>query len=196
MHRYLVALAMFMAVLVSGFAAGTIPATAADDTTRIDVMDNLARCAAITDNRVWLNCYYGAAQPMRGKLGLAPAPESQTALVTNAPPPPPPSMAKSDDGGWLGIGSIGSIFGSSNSTDAADFKPGAAMRLQKYSFDKGLFTVTLADGEVWKQSPYDDLRARWNGPATDYIVMVTEDMLHSHVLRVRGDHDYRVMRIK
>jgi hypothetical protein len=175
------------------FALGTGSAMAADDSTRDDVMDNVARCAAIADNHIWLNCYYGAAQPMRGKLGLPPAPESQTALVTNAPPPPPPPMAKSDSGGWLGIGNV---FGSTNSTSDGDFRPGVAMRLTNYTFTGGLFTVTLSDGEVWKQSPYDDLRAHWKDPAHDLVVMVTEDMMGSHVLRVKGDHDYRVMRIK
>ena len=70
------------------------------------------------------------------------------------------------------------------------------MRLSNYSFTGGLFTVTLSDGEVWKQSPYDNLRAHWSGPATGYVVMVTVDMMGSHVLRVKGDHDYRVMRVK
>ena len=50
---------------------------AADDPTRDDVLANVQRCAGITDNRTWLNCFYGAAQPMRAQLGLPPAPQSQ-----------------------------------------------------------------------------------------------------------------------
>src|SRR2546423_488864 len=51
------------------------------DPTRDRVMDGAARCEGIPDNRVWLDCFYGSAQPMRALLGLAPAPESQTRLV-------------------------------------------------------------------------------------------------------------------
>ena len=51
------------------------------DPTRDQVMDGAARCEGIPDNRVWLDCFYGSAQPMRAQLGLSPAPESQTRLV-------------------------------------------------------------------------------------------------------------------
>ena len=84
-------------------------------------------------------------------------------------------------------------FGSSNDDD---FKTGTT-RLTAFSFGKdGLFTATLADGEVWKQSPYDDIRAHWSGQPTSYVVIVTADMMGSHTMRVKGDHDYRVMRVK
>ena len=39
------------------------------------------RCDAIKDDRTWLDCYYGAAQPVRAELSLPPAPASQQALV-------------------------------------------------------------------------------------------------------------------
>jgi hypothetical protein len=167
------------------------PAFADSDPTRDDVIANVERCAGITENRVWLNCFYGAAQPMRAQLGLPPAPEAQVALAKNPPVPPPPP-AKKSDGGWLGIGSL-NPFGSS---DDDEFKTGTT-RLAAYSFGKdGLFTATLTDGEVWKQSPYDDLRAHWSGQPASFIVIVTADMMGSHTMRVKGDHDYRVMRVK
>ena len=78
--------------LALGFLAGAFltelaatPALADTDPVRNDVMANIERCSAITDNRVWLNCFYGAAQPMRAQLGLPPAPDSQVALVKSAP---------------------------------------------------------------------------------------------------------------
>ena len=167
------------------------PATAATDPTRDDVMLNLQRCSAITDNRNWLNCFYGAAQPMRAQLGLPPAPEAQVSLVKNAPIAPPPMKEESSGGGWLGIGNI---FGSSSNEDT---NMAGAMRLSAFSFGKdGLFTVTLADGEVWKQSPYDDLRASWSGPPAGYTVVVSADMMGSHTMRVKGDKNYRVLRVK
>ena len=33
------------------------------DPTRDQVMDGAARCEGIPDNRVWLDCFYGSAQP-------------------------------------------------------------------------------------------------------------------------------------
>jgi len=51
------------------------------------VMINVYRCAAQASTRVWLDCYYGAAQPQRAALGLPPAPAAQVVLVTNSPAP-------------------------------------------------------------------------------------------------------------
>ena len=178
------------AVILSGLA--NAPASAASDPIRDDVMLNLQRCSGIADNRTWLNCFYGAAQPMRAQLGLPAAPESQVALAKNPPLPPRP-VAKKDNGGWLGIGSLNPFGGSS---DEDDFKVGTS-RLASYSFGKdGVFTATLSNGEVWKQSPYDDLRAHWSGQASSYVVVVTSDVMGSHTMRVKGDQNYRVMRVK
>lgn len=177
---------LLAAALPGLFAA---PAMAASDPVRDDVMLNLQRCSAITDNRTWLNCFYGAAQPMRAQLGLPPAPESQVSLVKNAPVAPPPMKSESD-GGWLGIGNL---FGGPSEEESY----AGAMRLSAFTFGKdGLFTATLADGQVWKQSPYDNLRAHWTGQPSSYQVVVSSDMLGSHTMRVRGDQNYRVMRVK
>src|SRR5258708_22329328 len=58
--------------------------------TRDDVWAAMERCQAIQDDRAWLDCTYGAKQPMRAKLGLPPAPEYQQRLV---PPPALPAAA-------------------------------------------------------------------------------------------------------
>jgi len=176
-----------LATALSGLLAA--PAVAASDPARDDVMLNLQRCSGITDNRTWLNCFYGAAQPMRAQLGLPPAPESQVSLVKTAPVAPPPMKSESG-GGWLGIGNL---FGGPSEEESYS----GAMRLSAFTFGKdGLFTATLADGQVWKQSPYDDLRAHWSGQPSSYQVVVSADMLGSHTMRVRGDQNYRVMRVK
>src|SRR5476651_1797169 len=51
------------------------------DPTRDEVMSGAARCAGIADNRTWLDCFYGSAQPMRSLLNLPPAPNAQIKLV-------------------------------------------------------------------------------------------------------------------
>src|SRR3982751_275759 len=73
MKRNPVILAVFMICAASSSAWA--------EPTRDAVMDAVQRCEGIPDNRVWLDCFYGSAQPMRAVLGLAPAPESQTRLV-------------------------------------------------------------------------------------------------------------------
>lgn len=196
MTRWICTNSMVAAAII---AAGFLATPALADPTRDDVLANVQRCAGFTDNHQWLNCFYGSAQPMRAQLGLPPAPDLQVSLVKGAPVPPPPPMtstasAAKKSGGWFS--GVTGIFDASSTPADSDFGTGA-MRLASYSYGKGgLFTATLADGEVWTQSPYDDLRAHWSGQAANYTVMVTADMFGSHTMRVKGDHDYRVMRVK
>lgn len=53
---------------------------------RQDVMFGAQRCAGIADDRTWLDCFYGSAQPMRARLGLPPAPANQQRLVPGGAP--------------------------------------------------------------------------------------------------------------
>jgi hypothetical protein len=52
---------------------------------RDDVISGMFRCATIGDTRLWLDCYYGAAQTMRAQLGMVPAPANQVRLAQNPP---------------------------------------------------------------------------------------------------------------
>jgi hypothetical protein len=52
---------------------------------RDDALSGAIRCGGIADSRQWLDCYYGAAQPMRTALGLAPALAGQISLATSPP---------------------------------------------------------------------------------------------------------------
>jgi hypothetical protein len=80
-------------VLVLGLA--TIPLAAAGAAPRDDVKAASARCDSISDDHTWLNCYYGAAQPVRAELGLPPAPDAQQNLV------PPPDQAAPQQRGFF-----------------------------------------------------------------------------------------------
>jgi len=176
-------------ILTALWLAVASPALA--EPTREAVMDAAQRCEGIPDNRVWLDCYYGAAQQMRAVLGLAPAPESQTRLV------PAPGIsyggaasvrrapAREKSGGFLS-----EIIG--NTKSLADNMPMTA-----YGFGRdGRFTVTMADGHVWQQAESDIKIAKWNKPAASYKVDITNgsstDVFN---MRVRGEN-YKVTRIK
>jgi hypothetical protein len=73
----------------------------------------------------------------------------------------------------------------------------SGMPLSAYSFDSdGLFTVTLANGQVWRQMGGDQV-AHWRGPASRYIVSISRGATGS-VNLVVADEDviYRVKRVR
>lgn len=149
--------------------------------TRDEVMAGAARCAGITDNRTWLDCFYGSAQPMRALLGLPSAPPAQIKLV---PPPgtayvspeaaryaPPPQKSR---------GFIADFLGSS--------KPVAKdVPMESYKFGRdGTFTVVLKNGETYRQKEADLVFAKWNRPASTYLVTIISDS-DDFVLKVKDE---------
>src|SRR3984957_13915808 len=52
---------------------------------RDDALSGAFRCAVIADSRAWLDCYYGAAQPVRAALGLPAALAGQVKLAMSPP---------------------------------------------------------------------------------------------------------------
>lgn len=193
-----------------------------------EAMSGVFRCAAIGDLRTWLECYYGAAQPVRAALGIAPAPAAQVRL-TVAPPagnPAPGDTAvrdavlvdavrcggQADERQWLtcyyaaaepararlGLApravpaaaqaAVVRPFGTRAKRDEIpDSAKNLSARMQSYSFDKfGVFTVTLDNGQVWRQVSGDNDFARWNKPADQYIVRITHGLFGSYNLQVSG----------
>jgi hypothetical protein len=158
--------------------------------TRDEVMSGAARCAGIADNRGWLDCFYGSAQPMRALLGLQPAPAGQVRLV------PPPGAA------YLGAdaarhapapkprGFLADIVGST--------KPMAAdIPMASYKFARnGTFTVVLTNGQSYRQVEADLVSAKWTRPPSSYLVTVNSGS-DTFALKVKDEPGviYRVRRI-
>lgn len=140
---------------------------------REDSLAAISRCRSVPDDRQFLDCLYGAVQPLRAELGLAPAPEFQLALV---PPDPRASVSASASSGGAGVvGAIGNASAVSSS-----------LRLASYSFDpRGHFTVTLSDGSKWRQLDRDQSFADWRGPADRYYVSLRSSG-NDHYLDVKG----------
>ena len=151
---------------------------------REDTLAGIARCKAIPDDRRFLDCLYGAAQPLRGALGLTPAPGFQTQLV---PPDPERPTPKSGEAGNTGVA------GAIAKTPAA----GGDLRLVSYSFDpRGHFTATLSDGSTWRQLDRDQSFADWRGPAARYYVRLRSSG-NDHYLDVKGGAGpYQVERLR
>src|SRR5690349_7789687 len=57
---------------------------------RDDALSGAVRCGVVADSRQWLDCYYGAAQPVRAALGLGSALPAQIALAASPPSGGPP----------------------------------------------------------------------------------------------------------
>ena len=160
--------------------------------TRDAVMDAAQRCDGIPDNRVWLDCFYGSAQPMRGVLGLAPAPESQTRLV------PAPGVAYGGMAVARRTAPVREKSGGFLSDIVGNTKPLANnMPMTAYGFRRdGKFTVTMADGHVWSQAESDIKIAKWNKPAATYKVDISNgSSTDLYNMRVRGEI-YKVNRVK
>lgn len=138
---------------------------------RDDVRAGSSRCDAIADDRAWLDCYYGAAQPMRAKLGLPPAPATQTLLVPPPMPGAPPAAVAARTPPPEPPDAVDTFFHKLLSHE--NVKAEAPTRMASYSFDKsGFFTVTLANGEVWRQSSVDSVQANWKGRPASYVVTI------------------------
>jgi hypothetical protein len=178
MKRVAVALAMLA-------LAGT-----AEAGTREDVLSRIARCGAITDDHTWLNCLYGAAQPMRSQLGLPPAPSTQTSLVPAASAasprfsaPVPAANAPQESGGFFSR----LLGGEKVLTD---------IKLTDYYFNpQGFFVVTLANGQIWEQQ--DGPSVHWRGPASQYMISISKGAVGSFNLTVADEGVlYKVHRIR
>jgi hypothetical protein len=170
-----------------------------DEAVRDEVMSGAAGCIRVAGDRPWLDCYYAAASPMRVQLGLAapqavaraaPVPAPQPAYV---PPPARPAAPAGPPPMPRNSGLLNGVFN--------DIKPIVrSMPMQSFILDgKGAFAVTLADGQVWKQSAEDEIYhpAHWRRAASDMLVTITPGPMHTFVLTVSDeDRTYKVRRIR
>jgi len=164
--------------------------------TRDEVMSGAARCAGIADNRTWLDCFYGSAQPMRTLLGLPSAPPAQIKLVpppgaayvapnapnaSNAPVAPPAEKSR---------GFFGDLLGPTGPIDRN-------VPMASYKFARnGTFTVVLKNGETYRQEESDTVFARWDKPASGYLVTIIGSG-DNFILKVRDEPGvgFRVRRV-
>lgn len=162
-------------------------ASLADLAVRDQVMAGAFRCAPFAEERQWLNCYYGAAAPVRAQLGLSPAaqgsPPPAPRVATAAPnftPPTPFGMTARP------------------SQEIPESVDHITARMASYSFDKlGWFTVTLDNGQVWYQIHGDTTYAHWKKPASSYQVRISHGFLKSYNLQVRNEPGlFKVLRQK
>lgn len=141
------------------------------------VMAAALRCYASENDRAWLDCYYGAAAPMRSELGLVPAPQVAS-VPAPLPMPPPPDR--------FGLKALPATHGDHVATHMAS-----------YSFDRNhIFTVKLSNGQTWRQVSGDTHTAHWTKPAEEYAVRITRGSFSSYNFQVQGSPEvYKVDRV-
>jgi hypothetical protein len=191
---------------------------------RDDVLAGAFRCGVIADSRAWLNCYYGAAQPVRAALGLGSVLPAQAQLASSPPAGGAPRdlsirdavmgeashcYTRGEDRAWLNcyyaaVQPLRAVLGlpaapqaGKATNDTALVEPpgdwlfgsrrGQRTQMTAYSFDsQGHFTVTLDNGQRWRQMPGDVKKAHWTHPAGDYAVTISRGALGSTNLAVNG----------
>jgi hypothetical protein len=179
-------------------ACGCLAASHAQADARSDVLAGIQRCGVIHDDRVWLDCVYGANQPMRGQLGLSPAPEFQQRLVpppgTIAPPlqmdASPPERTASRPGPRKKPGFFSSLLGNA--------APVAVSRMAAYRYDgTGAFIVTLENGQEWHQIDAQGIKPSWGKEPSAYRVTITDGAFGTYNLRSSDSpNSYKVERLK
>jgi hypothetical protein len=161
------------------------PGVPQDIAARDQVMAAAGRCAGMGEDRPWLDCYYAAANPVRGLLGLPlmPGAAPPPAPIPVSGPAPMPGMGKSNPG-WFG-----QILGMPNVKVTA--------RMDSYSFHHDQhFTVTLANGQVWEQTDGDTQIAHWKKDPRLYTVIITGGAFGSYNLNVKDSAGrYKVRRV-
>jgi hypothetical protein len=221
--------------LAIGIILLVLLAATAEARPRDEAMARAYGCAAQPATRVWLDCYYGAAQPVRAALGMPPASPAQVHLSEVPPSPGQPAdiplrdaamteaarcAGVSEDRLWLDC-----FYAASNPVRAVlalpllggvpvsaakspqqavapqrpqrvdSFLPGlfgqtvieVRANMVRYSFDShSKFTITLNNGQTWRQLEGDSGVANWQGPADRYLVTITNGALGSHNLTAKG----------
>lgn len=143
-------------------------------------MAGALRCYANDNERAWLDCYYAAAAAMRAELGLASGPQ-----IVSAPPPASVPVMPAAQPDRFGM------------KDLPATRDHLATRMASYNFDRNrIFTVTLTNGQVWRQVSGDTHTAHWSKAAGTYAVKITRGSFSSYNFQVEGLPEvYKVDRV-
>jgi hypothetical protein len=179
-----------LVLLCAGISLAAAAPAKAD--TRDDVLAGIQRCGVINDNRTWLDCVYGAQQPMRAQLGLPPAPEFQQRLVPAAQPgiAPPPLRSATRPAPRKKPGFFATLLG--------DAPPVATSKMASYRYEKsGAFVVTLENGQAWRQTDVEGGTVSWMKPPSAYTVTITSGAFGSYNLHTSDNpRVYKVEPVK
>ncbi|MEJ0025653.1 MAG: hypothetical protein WDN01_06450 [Rhizomicrobium sp.] len=197
-------------IVLAALLAASIPA--ADAGPRDDVVDVLAKCTDVADREARIACYDRAAPQLRAAAGLPPAPPAAPESTPPPPPvqtataPPPPSEAPPPPSGQSFLGSL-DPFG--EEAPAAPLPAQMAYQpigqellpitIGVTDYDVapgGPFTVTLANGQVWRERNGHSETPPFKAGARNFV-RIEHGLIGGYDLYLVGYGKlYKVMRIK
>jgi hypothetical protein len=151
-----------------------------DQPARDQVLANATRCGSLTADRQWLDCFYSATNAMRLELGLPITPIAQGRALNL------------DTANQVASADVAAMSQTQDHFGLAP-KPKFSTRyvkseLTSYEFDRyGIFTVKLANGQVWHQVSGDTTYAHWKEAAATYTATITKGALGSYNMRVKDN---------
>ena len=200
-------------IVLAGLLVASVPAAQAGP--KDDVVDVLAKCTDVTDREARIECYDRAAPQLRAAAGLAPAAVANTAppvpvaalppqsALQSAPPPPeaPPPQSPS----------LLSSLDPFGDTTAPPPPLAAQMAYQPMGLEilpitiavtdydvpmGGQFTVTLANGQVWRERSGHTEVPPFKAGATN-LVRIEHGLIGGYDLYLVGyGRLYKVLRVK
>ena len=181
---------------------------AANADPRDDALAAMARCSTLPDRNARLGCFDAtmARAPIAASTYAAPA-QPAPAMVASAPPPPAAPLRRRRSGFIAGLFGPGgpnrgpqttpAQFGSESIANGGTHAYPAPLdedtvdeihaRLVAASFDGGLMTVTLDNGQVWRQTPGTEAVGSLSRPAASYgVVIARGSFAGSYAMRLSG----------
>lgn len=186
-------------------AAVLLPGVAAADP-RQDLIDGMAKCAAVADNTARLACY-DALNPILHAAEAAPPPVA---------PPAPPAATAQNERPWYDLFGVSpshqttpETFGSEGlpapppppGTPPAEKPPEAlesiTATVTDYSFNPyDKFVVFLDNGQIWKQLSSDTgIKARFAKGGKNTVV-ISRGLIGSYNMNINDGPTYKVTRVK
>jgi hypothetical protein len=151
--------------------------TVYDAEVRVSILSAAISCRNLGDDRKWLNCYYGSSDPMRLRLGLQP-------ISHDVPPPSLPAT------GGLAVAS------KTAAAPPLPLRPAnessrfpLVSQVKSYSLDQqGIFTIVLANGQIWRQLSGDTNNVRHLSP--NDAIIISRGAFGSYNMRIGKHPEY------
>ncbi|HEU0096544.1 MAG TPA: hypothetical protein VFQ52_08820 [Rhizomicrobium sp.] len=196
----------FVAIYAAVFAAVWGAAFSAQADPRDDALSAMLRCSALTDRAARLGCYDATVSRAPGALNQPAA--IMHPPVANVPPPAAPVAAQRERSSSFVSGIFGSGPSRAVQTSPAQFgsesiaNGGAraypipmdgdtvdqiSARLIGYAFENGFVTVTLDNGQVWRQTAGADPVGHLSRPALSYAAVIARGSINgSYTMKLSG----------
>jgi hypothetical protein len=159
---------------------------------RDDTLSAMLRCSALGERNARLGCYDATISRAPGAMNQPAAAASAGNVPPPAAPVAPRNHAPGALDGLLGIGSTArgpqtsaAAFGSESIANGGSHAAPAARegdtidqisaRVIGYSFDAGYVTVSLDNGQVWRQTPGGTALGHLSRPPLSYTAIIGRD---------------------